>query len=224
MSYSTEGVPSVSAIMTDSDMTLLAGLKGRTLKSLEYEPIVGKSACDGLLRVNTGGHSLAVTCLWEAASVFGEPEEEVAVFHCVASDPAEPLYRMPGNSDIAALAGDSTRVPGTLLHELDLMRHPHKTRRYLVGERITGVEVVRERFDDLECGECFEMDVTIALRTKHGVVSFSRGRWFDETIDVGLGLPVDVDVAAISPREKTWPHLTAEDLETCEFVRATIKL
>ena len=168
--------------MTQEMLDVLAGLKGKTLKSLEYEP----EAFDGsetyeLVKVNLGGSAIMLTCLWQLEPVFDDMGDAAPLL-CEAANPTAPLY---------------DPRPGESL----------RSRRYLVGERITGVEVVRERVTDLGYGDTFLMDVTVAIRTRYRTVAVSKTAFDTEELAVHLdGIP-DVDAASIQPTDDIWLQL-----------------
>ena len=190
----------MSALLTAEAFSLLSSMKGKTIKSLEYQPSL---ICEGevfeLLRVNLARFSVLVTC-FQGRRLYFDEEEDVACFECKRSDPKVPLY---GTSPMLAEMNAGVR-------------------RYLVGERVTGVEVVREHAVDPEDGEAFDMDVTIALRTPHQTVSLSREAWFHEEIDVRTGLAPDADAASIQPLERTTlvDGMTQDDLRVTREVIA----
>ena len=187
----------MSAIMSDADMKLLSSLKGKTLASVEYEPL-DVTAGDTYERVRLATPRLAldVTCCQEPALLY-DIMEDVSVLRVARADPGTPFYT----------CGKSLHLNASV-------------RRYLVGERVTGVEVVREHVVDPEDGESFDMDVTIALRTPHQTVSLSRGIWFDEVIDVRTGLATDANAASVQPIERTTlvDGMTQDDLRVTREV------
>ena len=188
----------MSALLTTEAFSLLSSIKGKSLKSLEYHPsLIREGEAFELLRVNLAQSSVLITCFQERRLYFDE-EEDVACFGLERSDPKVPLY---GNSPMLAEMNAGVR-------------------RYLVGERVTGVEVVREHVVDPEDGEAFDMDVTIALRTPHQTVSLSRQAWFHEEIDVRTGLAPDADAASVQPLERTTliNHMTQDDLRVTREV------
>ena len=166
----------MSALITADTMKLLGTLKGKRLNYLEYLVEGRRELAYGMLHIYLPKKCIKVTCMQEPL-LFYDELEDVAVFRCVEVDPKDPLY----------------------YHEESLRRNC----RYLVNERVKGVEVVREHVTDLGDGATFSMDVTIAMRTKWRTISLSREGYDDEILDIYYDDPPNADTATIQPMEKT---------------------
>ena len=156
----------------------LAHIKGKTFKSYEgYFPGGWGTVVVGPMNINLGSFSIEMKC--EYCKVDGW--EEVFVY-----DPPACLKCYERKQDELFRTESS---PSTIK---------------LVGERVTGVEIVNDRIE-IDGASEVSIDVALVIRTKYHVYTFSRGIWFDDAIYVGIGDEIDIRYTK-EKCEDTWSY------------------
>ena len=165
----------INAKFTAEMQELLRGLKGKVFKSYIYNKEGRFERAYGNLRIVLGRSAIDVMCIQHPVDdYFGEPED-MSYFICELADPK--------TSFIPYIEG--------------------RTLSYMVGEIITGVELVND-YVDYDDGDCIiDMDVALVIRTKYHTFTFSRGIWFDETISIEVA-EANEEPRGISSIEKLW--------------------
>ena len=167
-------VPCEWLAMTAGMREILAGMRGKTLKSYQLA-VAGNDGtlADRSVRLNLGQHAVDLNCCDFTFEVFGRPAELGAML----------CERMSLTDDF----GYDPDVP---------------VRAHAVGERVTGVELVTDHAEVLGGGDAgaLDVDVAVVVRTAHAAYTFARESWRSTGIRVavsdGIAVPYrpgDVD-------------------------------
>lgn len=165
------------AIFTEEMMSVLTSLKGKTFKSYEYYRDMRLPMAYGTCRINLGKCAIQLDNFVEGLNVFGRTED-VPVFVCKEVPLTEPF----------------------LLYE-----NPDKRPRvYMVGEKIVGVQVVR---DDIhvrsEDDDHVLVDQALRVITVYATYTFWRDWYYSEVINIDDG-PEPCEVMSIEKVKYDW--------------------
>ena len=185
-------VPSEWLALTAGMREILASMKGKTFKSYLLAVSGGGMLTDRSARINLGQYAVDLNCCDFTFDIFGESAELGAML----------CERM-------SLADDFGTDPDA------------PVRGYLVGERITGVELVTERVK-LDGADPLDIDVAVAVRTAHAVYTFARESWASTRIRVSAADGPSIPPSAAELNEgwlRAHPKLGA-----AKVTRSTAKL
>lgn len=170
---------------------ILAEAKGKTFKSCVFEP-KEEGLADCNVRVNFGQHAVDLNC-YDFAFDIGGKAVGLGAWHC---------ERMSLMDDFRSWSDE-----------------PFRTQ--LVGERITGVELVTDHvtFEDESQLVEVDIDVAVVLRTAHAAYTFARESW--DSTGIWISAAEDI-VLASSANERNIAWLNAhQDLGTAKVTCST---
>ena len=151
----------------------LAKMKGKTFKSYEGRfPVPDSGVIPDRVRFNLGSFSVDLRCWYKDVEGAIELFEDLP---CVLTCEEVPL-----GEPFVSKAGDVFAV--------------------LVGERITGVEVVTYSIEE-EGSLDAVVDMAVAIRTKRRVYTFSRDVWFSTAFTVAEGDDIEVEYSELKCAE-----------------------
>ena len=145
-------------------LAILASMKGKMFKSYEGCFPVSAPIVPDRVRINLGSFSVDLKCWYKEVDNWREVDgfDPPCVLSCAEAPSGEPFTSKAGNE-----------------------------RAVLVGERITGVDVVSYVIDVGGMPDAI-IDMAIVIRTKRSTYTFSRGVWFDTSFYVAKGDDVDI--------------------------------
>lgn len=151
----------------------LAKMKGKTFKSYEgWFPVPAVRRVPDRVRFNLGSFAVDLKCWYKDVEGAIELFEDLpCVLTCEEVPPGEPFE---------SKAGDVLAV--------------------LVGERITGVEVVTYSIEEEGALDAV-IDMAVAIRTKRRVYAFSRDVWFSMMFSVAEGDDVEIGYSELECAE-----------------------
>ena len=155
----------VEITFTHEMREVLAKMKGKTFKSYEgYFPGGWGTVIADAMRINLGSFAVDLRCLDREVENWREVDgyDPPTCLTCSESPKGEPFGYNTGRIE--------TR---------------------LVGERIIGVEIVRDIIES-DSKLVSAIDVAIVISTKRAVYTFSRGVWFDRNIYPRIGERIDI--------------------------------
>lgn len=153
--------------LTSGMRETLAEMKGKTFKAYECVSSGNGGRSNGVVGIVLGQHAVHLASR-EFPFVVAGARVELSALRC----------------ERKALSDDFGLPPDA------------PVRAYVVGERITGVELATDHVD-LAAGISFDVDVAVAVKTAHAVYTFSRESWAATGIRVivenGLFVPAAAD-------------------------------
>ena len=186
----------VEITFTPEMREVLAKMKGGTFKSYEgYFPGGWGTVIADAMRINLGSFAVDLRCSDRKVENRQEVDgyDPPTCLTCSESSIGEPL---PYNAE--------------------------KTTTRLVGERITGVEIVSDRIET--AGKpVATIDVAIVVRTRRTVYTFSRGAWFDLNIYPRAGDAIDIPYT-VEECADDWAEGTDEDETPAQVSREVTAL
>lgn len=155
----------VEITFTSEMREVLAKMKGKTFKSYEgYFPGGWGTVIADAMRINLGSFAVDLRCFDRKVDNWQEVDgyDPPTCLTCSESPMGEPLSH-----------------------------NAEKATARLVGERITGVEIVCDHIESVGKSVA-TIDVAIVIRTRRAVYTFSRGAWFDLNIYPRVGDEIDI--------------------------------
>ena len=183
----------MSILLSEESLECLRFARRKTLASVEYFTVCGSNIVFGEVLVNFSHECIKITNAYDEVLFFDE-KEEGGVLSC-------------------------SLAPKERHRSYAYASHPYSgaVRRYLIGEKVTSVEVVREHDFDPEDGCTFDMDAVIAFRTPYRLICFSRDCWSNADFAVDLSLPPDADLVSVARSQDRW----IEDADGSDGLRVT---
>lgn len=184
---------------SDEMLKTLANMKGKTFKSFECALRKGDGwmSSAGNVRFNLGQYAIDLRCFPHDVVIRGELEE-MPYFTC---------EKVPLDSEFVPYVVSSPKA-------------------YMVGERVTGVDVVRDSIEVTGDGEDvrLDLDVALAIRTSGHAYTFSRGIWFDEEIDIAISDGEVVIPYTVEECDDDWTDDPEEGSAVAKTTRTMIRL
>ena len=186
----------VEITFTPEMREMLAKMKGKTFKSYEgYFPGGWGTVIADAMRINLGSSAVDLRCFDRKVENWQEVDgyDPPTCLTCSESPIGEPLGC-----------------------------NAEKSTSRLVGERITGVEIVSDRIES--AGEPVAViDVAVVVRTRRTVYTFSRGIWFDLNIYPRTGDDIDIPYT-VGECANDWAEGTDESEVPAEVTRTAVAL
>ena len=187
----------VEITFTSEMREVLAKMKGKMFKSFEgYFPGGWGTVIADTMRINLSSFAVDLRCFDREVENWREVDgyDPPTCLACSESPIDEPLGR---NST----GGITAR---------------------LVGERITGVEVVSDKIES--AGKLVAtIDVAIVVRTKRAAYTFSRGTWFDLNIYPRIGDEIDIPYT-VEECAEDWAEGSDENETPAQVSRTVVAL
>ena len=183
----------VEITFTSEMRKVLAKMKGKTFKSYEgYFPGGWGTVIADAMRINLGSFAIDLRCFDRRVENWQEVDgyDPPTCLTCSESPMGEPLNC-----------------------------NAEKATARLVGERITGVEIVSDRIESTGKTAAV-IDVALVIRTRRTVYTFSRGVWFDLNIYPRVGDEIDIPYT-VEECAEDWAEGTDEN-ETPARVKRTV--
>lgn len=160
---------------TEEMINELKALKGKTLKSYDHYPWPKEGSNLGFMRLNFAKFAIDLESDFVPITVTGyngEPfADESTCYMCKR-----------------VKVGESHVIPKTW-----------KMRRYLVGETVSEVMVVRDTVTESN-GDVFLLDEAIVLKTEESTITISKGCEVDTSLYIRIGDKIDVTYPLSSVR------------------------